>query len=85
MNQTIGLAEAKARLSEIVDRVEGGETITILRNGNPVAEMRPARKLSPQEVVDRIRAIQKRIAKRAGKPHPTRGRLRDAMHKGHRI
>ncbi|MBN8875888.1 MAG: type II toxin-antitoxin system Phd/YefM family antitoxin [Rhodospirillales bacterium] len=35
----IGLAEAKARLSELVDRVEAGESIDILRGGKPVARL----------------------------------------------
>ena len=39
MNETIGIADAKARLSELIDRVEAGETVIIARNGLPVAEM----------------------------------------------
>jgi prevent-host-death family protein len=41
MNKTIGIAVAKARLFEIIDRVEFGETIIIVRNGAPVAQLRP--------------------------------------------
>ncbi len=41
MNKTIGIAVAKARLFEIIDRVELGETIIIFRNGAPVAQLRP--------------------------------------------
>jgi prevent-host-death family protein len=37
--QTINLAEAKARLSELIDRVEAGESIDITRRGNPVARL----------------------------------------------
>ena len=36
---TISLAEAKARLSEIVNRVEAGEDICITRRGKPVAKL----------------------------------------------
>ena len=39
--KTIGLAEAKATLSALLDRVERGETITITRYNSPVAELRP--------------------------------------------
>jgi prevent-host-death family protein len=39
--KTIGIAVAKARLFEMVDRVELGETIVIVRNGAPVAQLRP--------------------------------------------
>jgi prevent-host-death family protein len=41
MNKTIGIAVAKARLFEMIDRVELGETIIIIRNGAPVAQLRP--------------------------------------------
>ena len=41
MNKTIGIAVAKARLFEMIDRVEFGETIIIVRNGAPVAQLRP--------------------------------------------
>jgi prevent-host-death family protein len=84
---TIGLAEAKARLSEIIDRVEAGETIVIARNAEPVAELKPLRRLSAEEAVAKIRAIGKRIARRnASKPPwPPKGvRLRDVAHEGHR-
>jgi len=36
---TITLAEAKAHLSELVDRVEAGESIDITRRGKPVARL----------------------------------------------
>ncbi len=88
MSMTIKLAEAKARLSEIVDRVESGETILISRNGKPVAEMRPVRRLTPAEAVDKIRELRARIAKRnEGKPAwPGPGRrIRDVIHEGHRF
>jgi prevent-host-death family protein len=87
MNRTIGLAEAKARLSEIIDRVEAGETVIIARNAQPVAELTPLRRPSPQETVAIIRAIGKRVARRnaAKAPWPSKGvRLRDIAHEGHR-
>lgn len=37
----ISLADAKARLSEIVDRVEAGAIIEITRRGKPVARIEP--------------------------------------------
>ncbi|HEX8302407.1 type II toxin-antitoxin system prevent-host-death family antitoxin [Sphingomonas sp.] len=40
--ERINLADAKARLSEIVDRVEAGESIEIVRRGRPVARLTPA-------------------------------------------
>ncbi|WP_294061719.1 type II toxin-antitoxin system Phd/YefM family antitoxin [Sphingomonas sp.] len=39
--ERINLADAKARLSAIVDRVEAGESIEIVRRGKPVARLVP--------------------------------------------
>jgi prevent-host-death family protein len=39
----IPLAEAKARLSELVARAEAGEAVRITRRGRPVAEITPIR------------------------------------------
>ena len=36
---TVNLAEAKARLSELVDRAEAGEEICIARRGKPVVRL----------------------------------------------
>ena len=35
----VNLADAKARLSELVDRVEAGDTFDITRRGKPVARI----------------------------------------------
>lgn len=37
---TVNLADAKARLSELLDKVERGEEIVITRHGKPVAQIR---------------------------------------------
>lgn len=47
---SITLADAKARLSELVDRVEGGESIDITRRGRSVARLTPAAR--PRKRVD---------------------------------
>lgn len=39
---TVNVAEAKAHLSEYLDRVEAGETLIICRRNVPVAELRAA-------------------------------------------
>ena len=46
----ISLADAKARLSELVDRVEAGESIDITRRGKPVARLTASTK--PRRRVD---------------------------------
>jgi prevent-host-death family protein len=37
----VNVHEAKAKLSELLDRVEHGETVVIARRNRPVAELRP--------------------------------------------
>ena len=39
MMSEVSVAQAKAHLSEILDRVEAGEMVTITRRGRPVARM----------------------------------------------
>ncbi|GDX79551.1 antitoxin [Deltaproteobacteria bacterium] len=39
---TVNVADAKAHLSEYLDRVEAGETLVICRRNVPIAELRPA-------------------------------------------
>lgn len=46
----INLADAKAHLSELVDRVEAGDTIEIARRGKPVARLGAVAK--PRKPVD---------------------------------
>lgn len=38
---TVNIHEAKTRLSQLLARVENGETITIARAGKPVADLVP--------------------------------------------
>ncbi|MBU2806972.1 type II toxin-antitoxin system Phd/YefM family antitoxin [Acidithiobacillus ferrooxidans F221] len=40
---SIALAEAKAHLSHVLDRVEAGEELVITRRGKPVARVVPVR------------------------------------------
>lgn len=46
----VNLAEAKARLSELLDRVEAGNSIEITRRGKPVARLTAA--ASPRKRID---------------------------------
>lgn len=50
----ISLAEAKARLSELIDRVEAGDTVEITRRGKPVAQLTAI--VRPRKQVD-IRSL----------------------------
>ena len=46
----INLADAKAHLSELVDRVEAGDTIDITRRGKAVARLSPVAR--PRKQID---------------------------------
>ncbi len=46
---TYGVAEAKNNFTQLLDRVQGGEKITITRHGKPIAELSPTPKLSMEE------------------------------------
>ena len=46
----VNLADAKAHLSELVDRVEAGESIDITRRGKPVARLTSVTK--PRKQID---------------------------------
>lgn len=41
----VSVAEAKARLSELLKQVEAGENVTITRRGKPVAVLSPSKKV----------------------------------------
>lgn len=41
--QTLSLSDFRAHVSEMLDLVEKGETVRILRHGKPVAELVPLR------------------------------------------
>lgn len=39
--KTVSIAEAKAKLSALVEQAEAGETVCITRHGKPVAQLVP--------------------------------------------
>lgn len=41
--ESIGIYEAKSRLSELVEQAEAGREVTITRHGRPVAKLVPVR------------------------------------------
>jgi len=55
----INLAEAKARLSELVDRAAAGERIVITKRGKPVLEM--VKPQSPPQRID-LKALRRLTA-----------------------
>ena len=53
---SVSLADAKARLSELVSRAAEGETVQITRRGKPVAQLTPV--VAPRKPID-IEALRK--------------------------
>ena len=50
----IGVAEAKDRLSELIDRAAAGEVVTITRHGRPLATLSAANRPPTREEAERI-------------------------------
>jgi prevent-host-death family protein len=60
--RTLGLFEAKQKLSELVERASAGEKIGITRRGKLAAVLVPARpQKSLKEIFDDIEEIRKRV------------------------
>ncbi len=53
----VNLAEAKAHLSELVERAESGEAVCITRRGKPVAKLLAAQPPRKRVSVDALRAV----------------------------
>jgi prevent-host-death family protein len=62
--RTIGLFEAKQKLSELVERASAGEQIGITRRGKLAAVIVPARReLSVKEIFEDIEDIRKSVTR----------------------
>lgn len=57
MAQTVQASEAKARLLQLLDIVERGETIVITRHGRPIARLEPEAGRQEQELDATINAL----------------------------
>jgi prevent-host-death family protein len=65
--RTMGLFEAKQKLSEIVERAAKGEQIGITRRGKLAAVLGPARPpANLDEILDEIEEIRKRVKRPKG-------------------
>lgn len=79
---TVGIFEAKNRLSELVERAARGEEIVITRRGEHVARLMP-----PQapDALGQARALAARIrASRAGQASSSRVSIREMIEDGRR-
>jgi len=61
--ETISLAQAKAHLSEVLDRVEAGEEVVITRRGRAVARVEPIRKPLKPIAFDELAAVRAKLPK----------------------
>ena len=61
----VGTYDAKARLSELLEKVEGGETVVITRHGRPVARLVPDAEAQRQRVEA---AVEGMLRDRAARP-----------------
>ena len=76
MTETYSTYEAKAKLSEILRKVEGGRTIHISRRGQTIAEIRPLRH-GPTGLAQRIIELSEQGALTS--PSNERGSLRPVI------
>jgi len=73
----VTVAEAKAHLSELVERAARGETICVTRRGKPVAKIAPLAEPKKRVDVAMLRAITKGAAPPAESAGEFMRRMRD--------
>lgn len=62
--ERVGIYEAKAKLSQLVERVERGDEVTLTRHGKAVAKLVPAEagaEVDRKALMEEIRAFSKTI------------------------
>lgn len=74
---TVNLAQAKARLSELLDKVEDGERIVITRHGRPVAAISAL--VMPKQPVKSLATFRARMPRLR---RPSAALLREARDEG---
>lgn len=79
--ERVGIYDARARLSELVDRVEAGEEVILTRRGRPIVRLvragEEARRKARAAAVERIRSLSRRMNLTI-----TRSEVRRAIAKG---
>ena len=79
--RSIQAADAKARLSSLLDEVERGETLIITRHGKPIARIVPegdGARAQRREAIEAIKAFRKTM------PRLTLEEILSARHEGHK-
>ena len=82
----IGIFEAKAQLSSLLDEVERGSEVTITRHGKPIAKLvKATAELSPEEIAKRKDAIRNlRAMARELKISATQQEIKEWINEGRR-
>jgi prevent-host-death family protein len=75
--ETVSLADAKARLSELVDRAEAGEPVTITRRGKAVAQITAVKQPKKPIDVAAMRALTESMPMQAESAGDFMRRIRD--------
>jgi prevent-host-death family protein len=79
----VGVLEAKNRLSELLDRVERGEQVTITRHGKPVATLQPSQPAYDPKAFEALIAENAEARKKL--PPITREQIAEAIRDGRRF
>ena len=78
--ENVPSSEAKARLAELLDKVEHGETVVITRHGRAIARLVPETDRRQEEIdraIETIKALRKRTKK------VSRKEILASRHEGH--
>lgn len=81
MTTVIRASEAKARFSELLDRVQGGESFSITLHGEERAKLIPAKRASLDEIQATI-ALMKSARSTLNPPGKPRLRVKDLIGEG---
>ncbi len=74
----VSLAEAKARLSELVERASSGDAVCITRRGKPVAQLTAAAQPRQRVDVSALRSLTADMPVQAESASESVRRMRDA-------
>ena len=55
MSRPVNVHDAKTHFSKLLARVEKGQTLTIARNGVPIAELRPIDRKRPERHIGELK------------------------------
>jgi antitoxin (DNA-binding transcriptional repressor) of toxin-antitoxin stability system len=62
---SVGVFEAKNHFSELLERVQNGEVVTITKHGKPIAELRRSAEIDPALKAQRLALLEEIMARKA--------------------